>query len=279
MKHLDDIRDDEIRLIEPKGRNRNIFRKWWFWIAVLSCVIVIVLTVMYFCNNDGVNQTNTPLPVAPNIIEDKLACVTICDTTINDVSMRLFTPQNAKPEMCVGAVDTTDYGIILAFEAADIRADNGQIVGDFVLNGKIMSNGKAKKAFCAIIDGKTYIDNSEDSPLLEEAIEKQGCFFRQYPLVMNGIIQENKPKGKAIRSALCEKDGIIMVISTVSRESFYDFAQALADFGVNQAIYLKGSNSFGFCRTVDSTFSWGECTMCDEYAESVNFILWKSINK
>lgn len=40
-----------------------------------------------------------------------------------------------------------------------------------------------------------------------------------------------------------------MVIITAYPESFHDFAQALADFGVDNAVYLVGSGfSYGFYR-------------------------------
>ena len=282
MKHFDDIQDDEIRLITPKGGHKfNVFRRWWFWVVVSICTITIILLIVLHLsrNNSTPEQQYVPTPVSPNIVEDRLPCVILSDTTINDIKLIIYTPQNAKPELRVGIIDTTDQEIVLAFQAADIRADNNRIVGDFVLNGKKMSNGKSKKGCCAIIGGKIYIDNNEDSPLFDEAIEKQGYFFRQYPLVINGDMQENKPKGKSVRHALCEKDGVIMTISTSSQESFHDFAQALSDLGVQQAIYLSGGSSYGFCRTETNSFSWGDYLLWDKYTESVNYIVWKAVNE
>lgn len=280
MKDYDDIQDDEIRLITPKGGKKlNVFKKWWFWVAISLCVVIAIVLIFMYINRDNSipDQPITPVPASPNIVEDKSSCVTASDTIVNDVALRLYIPQNATPELCIGFVDTADSEIVMAFQAADIREDNKQILGDFVFEGKLLASGKSKKAFCAIIDGKTYIDNSEESSLMDETIAKQGYFFRQYPLVINGAMQENKPKGKSVRHALCEKDGIIMAISTISRESFHDFAQALSDFGVQQAIYLTGGNAYGFCRTETETFSWGERSKYDEYMDAVNFIVWKSV--
>ena len=83
---------------------------------------------------------------------------------------------------------------------------------------------------------------------VEEATEKGGHFFRQYPLVNNGVLVENEPKGKSIRKALCDRNGEIMVVMTQTPESFHDFAQALVDMKVDNAIYLVGSTSFGYFR-------------------------------
>lgn len=291
MKDYDNIGDDEIRLIIPEG-NSSIVRKWWFWVAVSVVVLAVILLVVWFNTREiespglisnpyahlGAGMQQKAEPALPNIVLNQSACAVVSDTTINDIVLRVYTPQNATPELGMGAIDTADSNIVMAFQAADIRADNHQIVGDFILKGAIVSNGKSKKAFCAIIDGKTYIDNSESTPLLDEAIEKHGDFFRQYPLVINGNMSENKPKGKSIRYALCEKEGVIMVVSSVSRESFHDFAQALADFDVQQAIYLTGGNSYGFCRTeANQLISWGDASEWDDYAEGLNFIVWKSV--
>lgn len=59
---------------------------------------------------------------------------------------------------------------------------------------------------------------------------------------------ENEPKGKSIRKALCDRNGEILVVMTQEPESFHDFAQALIDLGVNNAIYTVGGQSYGYFR-------------------------------
>ncbi len=86
---------------------------------------------------------------------------------------------------------------------------------------------------------------------------------------------ENKPKGKAERRALCEKDGQLLVVRSLGRESFHDFAQALADLGVEQAIYLTGGEAYGFCRNAGFALdSWGSFATAKKF-ENINFIVWK----
>ena len=82
--------------------------------------------------------------------------------------------------------------------------------------------------------------------LLEEATEKGGYFFRQYPLVSDGKLVENEPKGKSIRRAICDRQGEIFMVECLSRESYHDFAQALVDLHVTQAISLVGSTAYGW---------------------------------
>ena len=262
MSNFNDIKDNEIRIIgnasQSEGTPRTpLYRKWWFW-ALLVALILLVLTPWLLTRNinrklaatsEVTEVSEAPSPTHPYIVECEPATVLVHDTVIYDVPLRLRTPVNAVPELVVGIPDINDESLILAHQAADIRADNREIVGAFVLKGELLSRGIAKKGFCAILDGTIQLGMAESTPLFEEAINDEGFFFRQYPLVSNGRMVENKPKGKALRHALCELDGRIVTVSSLNKESFHDFAQALADLGVQNAIYLTGADSYGFCRT------------------------------
>ena len=162
--------------------------------------------------------------------------------------MDIYIPHNAKPSLAIGTPDIFDKNIVLVTQAADIRADNGKINGAYVLAGKPMAWGLSKKGYVGIIDDKITVGVADNSPLFEEATEKGGYFFRQYPLVDNGVLVENEPKGKAIRKAICDRAGEIIVVMSISPESFHDFAQALVDLQVDNAVYLVGSDSYGFFR-------------------------------
>lgn len=284
MKQFDDINDDEIRLINRDDATQNPwYRRWWFW-AIAAATLLLVALLVGLLRRDTVQTEESiaedfvaeSVSVAPGVVQETgPASVSVSDTTVNDVELCLYTPMNAMPELCLGMPDTTDLSIVLALQAADIRADNRQIVGAFVLNGELLSRGMSKKGFCAIIGDQVHLGMAESTPLLEEAIEKEGSFFRQYPLVSGGQMVENKPKGKAERRALCEMKGQLLVVSSLGRESFHDFAQALADLGVEQAIYLTGSSSYGFCRNDQQILiSWGDASTAAKF-ENSNFIVWK----
>ena len=143
--------------------------------------------------------------------------------------------------MLVGNLPYDDKSIILAAQAADYRADNGQISGAFVYRGELLSRGHPKYGFCAIIGDKLTMGMSPETPLFERAVEQEGYFFRQFSLVHDGQLGETLPKGKAIRRALCYHQQAIVVVESVDRESLHDFSQALLDMGVQEAIALVGS--------------------------------------
>lgn len=284
MIHFDDIKDDEIRLIgRQEVMRRPFYKRWWFWAAVVAVCLLAAVFITLLVRNSGSDAPTTapetvvePDAVAPTIVKSEPATVLVRDTVVNDVPLRIHTPVNAVPELLVGIPDTNDKSVVLCLQAADIRADNKEIVGAFVLNGELVSRGVAKKGFCAIIDGKIQLGMAESTPLFEEATNKDGYFFRQYPLVSNGRMVENKPKNKALRHALCELGGKIVTVSSLDKESFHDFAQAVADLGVQNAIALTGGDAYGFRRDQENGFQpWGGDVKMWKHLEHVNFIVWR----
>jgi hypothetical protein len=271
-----DIKDTEFRIIgqsSPVVDAPQNSRRSWLWILV-GAVVLVALGWLVFGGSSEDIQTPSEEAEIEEVVFEPMNEVKIpeefqeplkplgdySDTTlvkpytehlrdtINDIPIDIYIPHNAVPELMVGVPNLHDKSIVLTTQAADIRADNGKIVGAFVMNGEPLSWGLSKKGYCSIIDGKVTVGVSENSPLFEEATEKGGHFFRQYPLVDNGVLVENEPKGKSIRKALCDRNGEIMVIMTQTPESFHDFAQALVDMKIDNAIYLVGSTSFGYFR-------------------------------
>ena len=46
MKHFEDIKDDEIRVISRKEVIRKpLYRRWWFWTAVVAAVVLLIILV------------------------------------------------------------------------------------------------------------------------------------------------------------------------------------------------------------------------------------------
>lgn len=266
-----DIRDDEIRVI---GEEEKVRFKGWKWFLLLLAGIAIGFVIwrilfpvryleqkqekqlvapeqgVFEPSNEVVETTTVKTPLA-KAEEIGQGFVEIADTTINDIPMRFYIPHSVSISLYVGNIDRNDQSIIFAAQAADIRADNGGIVGAFVLEGEPKAWGLSKRGFCAIINDTVTVGVADNSPLFEEATEKGGYFFRQFPLVDKGSLIENELKGKAVRRALCDRGGEIFTVETLSIESFHDFAQALVDLGVDNAIYLVGANAYGWATDVD----------------------------
>lgn len=198
----------------------------------------------------------------------------VTDTVINKVPLMIITPVNSTPRLQIGLDALNDSDAVLVVQAADVRGDNGEIVGSYVSEGQLLSRGQSKSGFCAIIGGRPIIGVAEATPFLEQAIETEGYFFRQYPLVVANQIVENKPKGHALRKALAELDGKIVVIVGRKRQTFHEFSQTLVDLGVSNAIYLVGSLAYGYAKDGDGTLiEFG--TNTEKAPENTNYIIWK----
>lgn len=264
MKEINEIRDDEIRVI---GEEKPPKPQGWKWLLLLLAGIIVGIIIWQVWPSEPtspveepeqgvfeptieVEETKTKTPLA-KAEETGKGFIEIADTTINDIPMRLYLPHSVSMSLHVGNIDRNDQSIIFAAQAADIRADNGGIVGAFVLEGEPKAWGLSKKGYCAIINDTVTVGVADNSPLFEEATEKGGYFFRQFPLVDKGNLVENELKGKAVRRALCDRAGEIFSVETLSIESFHDFAQALVDLGVDNAIYLVGANAYGWATDAD----------------------------
>lgn len=298
MKELKEIRDDQIRIIgEGESKNHWPRRIWIIILSVLGVVAIgVVMLLAIRHKEEAVVELKQPEPAlfdpvrVPEPVEpqqwigrcvDSLATgfTEIRDTLINDIPIRIYIPHNAEMSLHIGRMDKADTSVVYVAQAADVRADNGGIVGAFVLNGEPKAWGLSKKGFCASIRGKVIVGVADNTSLFEEATECGGYFFRQYPLVKDGQVIDNEPKGKAVRRAICDRLGEIFMVETGTAESFHDFAQALADMGVNQAVYLVGSSAYGWAVDENGmTHEFGDenyYTGRRKLPENTSYIVWR----
>lgn len=275
MKEIKEIRDDQIRIIGGGDEPKTTKTKLWVIIGgVVAILIAIVAIVVTSSSKDSLSATtdnqsqvskdeyiktefeaSEVVPVVQEEVIKKLGMdvdslasgfTELQDMTINDIPIRVYIPHNADMSLHIGKMDKNDESVIFTAQAADIRADNGGIVGAFVLNGEPKAWGLSKRGYCASIDGVVTVGVADNSPLFEQATERGGHFFRQYPLVDNGTLVENELRGKSIRRAICDRYGEIFMVETGTAESFHDFAQALVDLGVDNAIYIVGGSAYGW---------------------------------
>lgn len=275
--------------LDPSAaQDKKRTRKKKLLIAFITAIILLVLAIFLYIQfgtkhnvENGVfdpePQMNTrPVYAHLGVADSTVSYTEKLDTTINDVVMSIYIPHKATPELILGVPNHKDTSIILSAQAADIRADNGKILGAFVLKGEPKAWGLSKKGYCAILDGKISVGVSDNSPLFEEATETGGDFFRQYPLVDNGNVIENEPKNKTMRKALCSRSGQVFVVVSETNESFHDFAQALVDLGVDNAIYLVGGrDSHGWYLGEDKVFKDFSTSKKRRHFTNETYIIWK----
>ena len=278
---LNDIQDDEIRVIRSITDKENGQKGGWKWLIGLAVLLaLIVLGMLLWNRTPSVDKPGAEV-LSPVIVQEpvkeinKPSFTEISDTIINDVNLRIYKPHNAKASLMIGQYDKQDTAIVLIAQAADVRADNGEIVGSFVLNGEVLSEGSSKEGFCAIIGDEMAIGVAKNSSLFEKAIDEKGCFFRQWSLVNNGVLVDDNPKGKSIRRALCQQGDEVYVVESLEKESFHDFSQSLVDMGVNNAIYLVGSIAYGWAKDKDGNkLEFGQESEVFTQ-KNTSYIVWK----
>ena len=285
-----DINDDEIRVISPAGDshpkkrpgNKKKGRGLLIGIVVSVVAVLLAVTLYFILGKTSVSDDKEESLAEPSVFvadadvpsDSVKGFVEACDTVVNGKGLTFLTPHNSVPVLVIGEEALSDTTSVLVAQAADIRADNGRITGSFVLNGDLISKGEAKAGFCAIVDGRITIGVADATPMLEQAIESNGYFFRQYPLVVGGQIVENKPKGMSFRKALVEKDGCIGIAMSRERLTFHEFSQTLVDAGVRNAIYLVGGTSPGYYKDAEGRLiKFGKEE--EDIEKFVNFIVWK----
>ena len=268
-----------------KDRKKGPIR---IYVILLACVVLAIITGIifffisrkeqtpdYYFEPEQTEQQNISEPATVSVKNTEEAPNTeFIEETANGIPLMIYIPKNSTMTLMVGMPDKSDSGIVFAAMAADIRKDNMQIVGDFVLSGKQLARGVAKKGYAAIEGNKITIGVGEYTPLFQQTIDNNGYFFRQYPLVSNGELVENNPKNKSIRRALAVRNEQVIIVESKNRESFHDFSQALIDIGVLNAIYLVGSDSFGWY--YDSEFVRHEFGKeLPDIPDNISYIIWR----
>lgn len=170
MKEFKDIKDDQIRII-GEGEGQKTFRKG-LWIVILLAVVLLVAGIVFFAiqEDEETPKAEGPIPVYFEPVAevkpikhggignevDSLAkgFTEIRDTIVNDIRLKIYIPHNAELSLHVGRMDKQDTSVIYTAQAADVRADNGGLVGAFVFKGTPLSWGLSKRDFVHLSMGR-----------------------------------------------------------------------------------------------------------------------------
>ena len=120
MKHFEDIKDDEIRIISRQEVKRKpLYRRWWFWAAIAAAAVLLAVILALSIRHQAIQPADVEettvesAPLSPTMEQTGTARVLVRDTAINDVPLRLQTPVNAVP-------DTTGSGTSRSASARDL---------------------------------------------------------------------------------------------------------------------------------------------------------------
>ncbi len=209
--------------------------------------------------SDAENMQLLDLPFSPSASGTKMMT-----DSILGVTMDFYPLQGLRASLETELPDTTDQTLVLFMRSSDYHPD-GATIGTLVAAGKRQESKerKSRAAYMAISkDGKPVIGVSLSDRLADYATKTGGSFFRQYLLLSDATLPtEFYLHGKVERAAIARmNNGSLHYVVTHNKESMYDFADALREYGFVDAIYLTGGKSYTFYRDSDGNAHVPEVT-------------------
>lgn len=196
-------------------------------------------------NIEKLRQPFTPTAKGTELIPD----------SILGVAMDIYPLHGLKASLEPALPDTADITLVLFTRSADYHAD-GSLIGTVVADGRKINSKerKSRQGYLAISEsGRPVIGISLSDKVADYTARKGGSFFRQYVLLGDGELPSSfHLHGKVERAAIArDADDKLYYVVTPHKETMYDFADAMREYGLTDAIYLTGGNSYTFYR--DST--------------------------
>ena len=100
-----------------------------------------------------------------------------------------------------------------------------------------------------MLDNNSVIGISRSEKVKNYVQQRGGSFFRQFILVSDGTIPGRfYLHGKVERRAIGRIDDQLYYIATRHKETLWDFADALREYGFIDAIYITGGSDYSYYR-------------------------------
>lgn len=256
-------RDDTDFFSVPAGQQLSVPSKRTTWLRYILMVAATVLSlallfVAYkawsYYHNIGV-----PVSVTPEQNISKLQApiskenpeVVMSSDSILGVALDFYAIHGLKASIEFEEPDTADASVYLYSRCADHMADSTYI-GSLVVNGEELQSDRSRLGYMAMTDGQMVIGISRSDKVKDYTMEHGGSFFRQFILVSNGVIPSRFfLHGKVERRAIGRIGNQLYYIATRHKETLYDLAEALKEYGFTDAIYITGGYDYVFYRTID----------------------------
>lgn len=232
-------------------------RKWLKRLLALvsfGCVMVAVLAGYHLWNyyyNIGVSVSVTPeqnIEKLQRPVKLETPEIVMTSDSILGVAMDFYAIRGLKASIEFEEPDTADTSVYLYCRSADHKADNTYI-GSLVVNGEERQSDTHRLGYMAMHGGNSVIGISRSEKVKDYVQEHGGSFFRQFILVSNGEIPGRFfLHGKVERRAIGRIEDQLYYIATRHKETLWDFADALREYGFIDAIYITGGADYVFYR-------------------------------
>ena len=240
------------KVVAPSKKQKWLKRFLAF--AVVGCMIVAAITGYYFWNyyyNIGVSVSVSPeqnIEKLKKPVKKEIPQVVMTSDSILGVAMDFYAIHGLKASIEFEEPDTADTSVFLYSRCADHTADE-RYLESLVAQGKEYQSDQTRLGYMAMTEGQMVIGISRSDKVKDYVIDHGGSFFRQFILVSNGMIPSRFfLHGKVERRAIGRIDDQLFYIATRHKETLWDFADALREFGFIDAIYITGGNDYVFYR-------------------------------
>ena len=256
--------DEEEGTPQPSSSHRH--SKWP--VAVVSVLLTAALCMMAaFGYRYYRRYINIGVPVSVTSKENigKLEIPPVCEMpevvkssdSILGVAINMYQLIGLKAEITFTepAVDDTDvYLYSRCCDQTSYDPETNRYLGSLVQNGKELQSDNSRLGYCAMANDNIVIGIARDEKVKDYCIEQKGSFFRQFILVSDGVLPGRfYLHGKVERRALARMGKKLFYVESKGKETMWDFADALREYGFIDAIYITGGNDYCFYRTADGT--------------------------
>jgi hypothetical protein len=224
--------------------------------GIAGAVVVLLVGYHLYRHAYGIGITVSCTP-AQNIeklkapVRKEKAAVVKTSDSILGVALDFYALNGLTASVQFEEPDTADASVYLYSRCADHRADETYI-GTLIAEGRELQSDRSRLGYMGMADGRMVIGISRSDEVKDYVVERGGSFFRQFILVSNSEIPARFfLHGKVERRAIGRKGDTLYYIATRHKETLWDFADALREYGFIDAIYITGGTDYCFYRTRD----------------------------
>ena len=243
------------KVIAPSKKQKWLKR--FLALIAVGCLMIAVLAGYYFWNyyyNIGISISVTPeqnIEKLQQPAKQEEPEVVMTSDSILGVAMDFYAIHGLKASIEFEEPDTADTSVYLYCRSADFKGDSTYI-GSLVVNGKEYQSDTHRLGYMAMLGGNSVIGISRSEKVKDFVQEQGGSFFRQFILVSDGVIPSRFfLHGKVERRAIGRIGNQLYFIATRHKETLWDFADALREYGFIDAIYITGGADYVFYRDKD----------------------------
>lgn len=208
--------------------------KWWEYYNRIGVTISV-------SPEQNIEKLQRPVQhVAPEVV--------MTSDSVLGVAMDFYAIHGLKASIEFEEPDTADTSVYLYCRSVDHKADSSYI-GTLVIDGEEIQSDNHRLGYMAMLGDNSVIGISRSEKVKDYVQEHGGSFFRQFILVSDGTIPTRfYLHGKVERRAIGRIDDQLYFIATRHRETLWDFADALREYGFIDAIYITGGTDYCFYR-------------------------------